>query len=107
MWQTIKQWRRNRILANARFDEPVWSAMLQRFPFTRALSPAERVRLRELTILFLHEKHFSTAHGLQLNDAMRLHVAVQACTLIFCVAYLTLVLFADLCSIVSNPRLRT
>lgn len=32
---------------------------------------------------------------------------VQACTLIFCVAYLTLVLFADLCSIVSNPRLRT
>lgn len=32
---------------------------------------------------------------------------VQACTLIFCVAYLTLVLFADLCSIMSNPRLRT
>lgn len=32
---------------------------------------------------------------------------VQACTLIFCVAYLTVVLFADLCSIVSNPRLRT
>ncbi|MBU9374322.1 ABC transporter permease [Burkholderia multivorans] len=32
---------------------------------------------------------------------------VQACTLIFCVAYLTLVLLADLCSIVSNPRLRT
>ncbi|VWD02304.1 ABC transporter permease [Burkholderia lata] len=32
---------------------------------------------------------------------------VQACTLIFCVAYLTLVLVADLCSIVSNPRLRT
>ncbi|MEM5331312.1 ABC transporter permease [Paraburkholderia sp. JHI2823] len=32
---------------------------------------------------------------------------VQACTLIFCVAYLTLVLFADLCSIVSNPRLRS
>lgn len=32
---------------------------------------------------------------------------VQACTLIFCVAYLLLVLLADLCSIVSNPRLRT
>nr|WP_175800178.1 ABC transporter permease [Burkholderia anthina] len=32
---------------------------------------------------------------------------VQACTLIFCVAYLMLVLLADLCSIVSNPRLRT
>jgi Mlc titration factor MtfA (ptsG expression regulator) len=56
--------------------------VLQRFPFTRPLSPAEGDRLRELTILFLHEKHFSTAHGLQLNQAMRLHVAVQACTLI-------------------------
>ncbi|WP_186204645.1 ABC transporter permease [Burkholderia gladioli] len=32
---------------------------------------------------------------------------IQACTLIFCIAYLTLVLLADLCSIVSNPRLRT
>ena len=46
------------------------------------VSPGERERLRYLTILFLHEKHFSAAHGLALDDAMRLHVAVQACTLI-------------------------
>jgi peptide/nickel transport system permease protein len=32
---------------------------------------------------------------------------VQACTLIFCLGYLILVLLADLCAIVSNPRLRT
>ena len=31
---------------------------------------------------------------------------VQACTMLFCTAYLTLVLIADLCSILSNPRLR-
>lgn len=32
---------------------------------------------------------------------------VQACTMLFCAAYLSLVLLADLCAILSNPRLRT
>ncbi|WP_118182717.1 ABC transporter permease [Paraburkholderia phosphatilytica] len=32
---------------------------------------------------------------------------VQACTLLFCLGYLMLVLMADLCAIISNPRLRT
>jgi len=31
---------------------------------------------------------------------------VQACTMLFCTAYLSLVLIADLCAILSNPRLR-
>jgi peptide/nickel transport system permease protein len=31
---------------------------------------------------------------------------VQACTMLFCTAYLGLVLLADLCAILSNPRLR-
>ncbi|KRP60635.1 ABC transporter permease [Pseudomonas orientalis] len=31
---------------------------------------------------------------------------VQACTMLFCAAYLSLVLLADLCAILSNPRLR-
>jgi len=31
---------------------------------------------------------------------------VQACAMIFCVAYLLLVTVADLCAILSNPRLR-
>ena len=31
---------------------------------------------------------------------------VQGCVMVFCVAYLVLVLCADLCAIVSNPRLR-
>ncbi len=32
---------------------------------------------------------------------------VQACAMIFCSAFMVLVLVADICSIVSNPRLRT
>jgi len=82
MWSALKAWRRNRILARAQLDERIWRSTLRRFPFTRMLSAEAQARLRELTILFLHEKHFSTAHGLQLTDAMRLHVSAQACTLI-------------------------
>jgi len=82
MWSALKAWRRNRILARAQLDERIWRLTLQRFPFTQALSAEARARLRELTVLFLHEKRFSTAHGLQLTDAMRLHVSVQACILI-------------------------
>lgn len=32
---------------------------------------------------------------------------IQACAMLFCVGYLLLVLLADICSILSNPRLRT
>jgi peptide/nickel transport system permease protein len=31
---------------------------------------------------------------------------VQACAMIFCAAYLILVMLADVCGIVANPRLR-
>ena len=82
MWSRLKAWRRNRILAGARLDERAWRLAIQRFPFTRALSADERGRLRELTILFMHDKLFASAHGLRLTDDMRLHVALQACTLI-------------------------
>ncbi|MBH96922.1 MAG: ABC transporter permease [Rhodospirillaceae bacterium] len=40
--------------------------------------------------------------GVQVRDMP----LVQACGMIFCATYIVLVLFADICSIVSNPRLR-
>jgi hypothetical protein len=82
MWSAFRAWRRNRILAAAKLDRRVWRSALKHFPFARWLSAEERNRLQELTILFLHDKRFSSAHDLQLDDAMRLHVAVQACILI-------------------------
>jgi len=82
MWSALKAWRRNRIVARAQLDERTWRSTLQRFHFTQTLPAEARARLRELTVLFLHEKHFSSAHGLELTDAMRLHVSTQACMLI-------------------------
>lgn len=79
MWGRLKQWRRDRILASVQLDERAWRLALRRFAFTRLLAAEEQTRLRELTVLFLHQKRFSAVHGLTLTDAMRLHVAVQAC----------------------------
>jgi Mlc titration factor MtfA (ptsG expression regulator) len=78
----LKQWRESRILSRAQLDEREWRSALLRFPFTRRLSAQDQARLRELVILFMHEKRFSAARGLKLTQAMCLHVAVQACTLI-------------------------
>jgi Mlc titration factor MtfA (ptsG expression regulator) len=78
----LKQWRRSRILARAQLDDVEWQRALRRFAFTRALSAQDAARLRELVIVFMHEKRFSAAHGLELTRAMCLHVAVQACVLI-------------------------
>src|SRR5689334_13058249 len=78
----LKQWQESRILARGQLDEAEWQSALLRFPFTRHLSIGEQARLRELVILFMHDKRFSAARGLKLTQAMCVHVAVQACTLI-------------------------
>jgi len=56
--------------------------VLERYPFTRALSTEERARLRERVILFLHEKSIVGAGGLVVRDGMRMSIAAQACMLI-------------------------
>jgi Mlc titration factor MtfA (ptsG expression regulator) len=78
----LRHWRRKRILGRAAFDEALWRTVLARYAFTQALSPAECARLRELAILFLHEKSIAGAAGLQVRDEMRMCIAAQACMLV-------------------------
>jgi hypothetical protein len=78
----LRNWRRNRILSRAQLDDGLWSSTVARVPFLRVMSEAELASLRELGILFLHEKHFSAAGGLQLTEPMRFFVAAQACMLV-------------------------
>lgn len=76
------RWRRERILRRSALDEGLWRAVLDSYPFTRALSGAERARLRDWAILFLHEKSIAGAGGLVIRDEMRMGIAAQACMLI-------------------------
>lgn len=75
----LRTWRRRRLLARRRIDEALWRAVTSALPFLRGLPPQDAQRLRELTLLLLAEKEFSGTQGLELDDAMRLSIAVQAC----------------------------
>jgi len=82
MLATLRNWRRERILRRSALDDREWRTVLERYPFTRALSTEERARLRERVILFLHEKSIVGAGGLVVRDGMRMSIAAQACMLI-------------------------
>jgi len=56
-----------------------WAAQLRALPLLQALDPAAQARLRGLCAQFLAHKRFAGAAGLDLTDAMRLHIAAQAC----------------------------
>ncbi len=82
MFAAFRAWRRRRILRKSQLDPGLWKRVSLRFAFVARLTQEEQDRLRDLAILFLHEKQLSAAGGLELDDEMRLGVAIQACILI-------------------------
>ena len=78
----FKRWRRARVLRKTVLDARLWNTTVRRYACTRMLSPPELTRLRELVILFLHEKAIHGAAGMAVRDEVRLAIAVQACILI-------------------------
>jgi MtfA peptidase len=69
---------RERTLRRHAIDDALWHATLATLPFFAHLDDADRIRLRELTTLFIAQKQFSTAHDLELTDEMIVSIAVQA-----------------------------
>jgi Mlc titration factor MtfA (ptsG expression regulator) len=76
------EWRRRRILRHAALDESLWRRTLSGHAFLRRLARAEKQRLREQVILFMHEKSIQGAGGLSMHDDVRVEIAAQACILI-------------------------
>ncbi len=62
------------MLAKHAIDDALWSAATRRLDFL----PASE-KLRQLALLFLAEKQFVGAHGLEVTDRMRVSIAAQAC----------------------------
>jgi len=75
----LKNWRRRRVLARHKIDEASWLRVSRDLPFLKSLNAEELQRLKDLVLLFLSEKQFSSAHGLEITEAMRLSIALQAC----------------------------
>jgi MtfA peptidase len=77
MW-SFRAWRRRRILARHPVEPAHWDAVLQRLPILDGLSDGETLRLRELVVLFLHDKRLSALPGVELDRVDRLALAAQA-----------------------------
>lgn len=71
--------RRERALRDHPIADVLWQATLDALPFLAHMDAAALARLREMTSLFIAQKSFSTAHGLELTDEMVVGIAVQAC----------------------------
>jgi MtfA peptidase len=70
----LTNWRRRRVLGRHRIEDALWREA------TRGLSfLPESEELKRLALLFLAEKQFVGAHGLDVSDAMRVSIAAQAC----------------------------
>lgn len=70
----LTDWRRRRVLDKHRIDDALWEQATAGLGFL-----PENPRLKELALLFLAEKQFTGAHGMEVTDAMRVSIAAQAC----------------------------
>ena len=80
MWTWAKQWRP--LKSQPSIPNDLWQAAIEHLPYCQALDTDTQARLRNLALRFLRAKTFEGAAGLRVTDAMRVHVALQACLLI-------------------------
>ncbi len=75
----LRDFRRRRVLARSRVGEPLWAQAADCLPFLKGLPAEDLARLRELALLFLHEKEMHGAGDFAIDDRIRLSIALQAC----------------------------
>jgi Mlc titration factor MtfA (ptsG expression regulator) len=74
----LRSIRRSLILKGGLLPDKAWGQLFDEHPILRGLSNEELATLRELTTVFLHEKVFEGADGLELTDFMRTVISLQA-----------------------------
>ena len=82
MFEALRRWRRNRILANSAIPDELWRDALEALPFLAIYTESELARLRERVVLFLNDKNIVPAAGFEVTPLMRAMIAVQACVLV-------------------------
>ncbi len=75
----LRGWREQRALARRAIPDDLWQGTLAHLPFLHRLDEADRAELRRLCSLFLDQKQFHGAGGLEITDEMAVIVAAQAC----------------------------
>jgi Mlc titration factor MtfA (ptsG expression regulator) len=82
MFGLLRKRRRRQVLASATISDALWSGTIAALPVLARLDAESERRLRDLALLFLHEKRFEAAGGLELDDSMRVRIAALACLLV-------------------------
>jgi MtfA peptidase len=75
----LRRRREIRTLTKRAIPDLLWHLTLVHFPFLGWRAAADVAKLRDLATLFLAEKEFTGAHGLEVNDEMAVAIAAQAC----------------------------
>lgn len=82
MKSLLARWREareSRAVARRAIPDDLWQLTLARLPFLARRSDADLIELRRLCSLFLDQKEFTGSGGLEIDDAMALCIAAQAC----------------------------
>ena len=79
MFSLFSNWRRSRILSQTNIDAELWRRLVSSVSYLRGLTADDLQRLHEDVRIFLHDKQFSGAHNLEINDEMMLSIALQGC----------------------------
>jgi len=85
------------------FPEAYRALIRARVPLSAYLTDEERSKLEALVRVFISEKNFEGAGGLELTDEMRVVIAARACLLLLHRVELDSPLYPDLASIVIYP----
>lgn len=85
------------------FPEAFRALIRARVPLARELTPEEQSKLEALVRVFLSEKHFEAAGGLELTDEMRVVIAARACLLLLHRVHTDSPIYPELASIIVYP----
>jgi Mlc titration factor MtfA (ptsG expression regulator) len=78
----LRAWRQRRearAVQRRAIPDALWALTLARLPFLACRSADDLAELRRLCSLFLDQKEFTGVHGLEVDDAMAVCIAAQAC----------------------------
>lgn len=79
MFSRLQRWWQARIIRRSPVSDAEWARAFAGLPLLTDLSESERRELRDLAILFLHDKTLTGAGGLEVSRDMALQIALQAC----------------------------
>ncbi len=85
------------------FPDAFRALIAARVPLIQQLTPEEQSKLEALVRVFLAEKNFEGAGGLELTDEMRVVIAARACLLLLHRVETDSPLYPDLASIIVYP----